>query len=151
MNQFDKINDEDISNIPHQNEIIDCKIVDVYDGDTFTFLFPFGNKFLKWKLRLLGIDTPERRPRKSCENRKLQKKAANIVKKEVEKLILNNVVKVQMMKWDKFGGRVLGNIFLGNESLSDILISQGFGKKYNGEKKTEWSLTELKKIINNDK
>ena len=42
-------------------------VKDVYDGDTITVAFPFGDKMFSWNCRLTGVDTPEIRTRNKQE------------------------------------------------------------------------------------
>ena len=59
---LENINCEEISDVPQQDKIIQAKVVDVYDGDTFTIVYCHGNEFLKLKLRFFGF---------SCRQEKL--------------------------------------------------------------------------------
>jgi endonuclease YncB( thermonuclease family) len=43
-----------------------------------------------------------------------------------------------LMDWDKYGGRVLGDVLLDGKSLRAELISQGFAREYYGEAKQSW-------------
>ena len=45
---------------------------------------------------------------------------------------------VILYSWDKFGGRVLGDIILNCQSLRTQLIANGFAREYYGEAKTSW-------------
>jgi endonuclease YncB( thermonuclease family) len=40
--------------------------------------------------------------------------------------------------WDKFGGRVLGDILVNGQSLRAALIANGFAREYYGEAKQSW-------------
>jgi endonuclease YncB( thermonuclease family) len=42
------------------------------------------------------------------------------------------------MDWDKYGGRVLGDVLLNGQSLRGMLIANGFAREYYGEAKTSW-------------
>jgi endonuclease YncB( thermonuclease family) len=42
------------------------------------------------------------------------------------------------VEWDKYGGRILGNVIVNGKDVSAILISEGLGRKYNGEAKKSW-------------
>jgi endonuclease YncB( thermonuclease family) len=42
------------------------------------------------------------------------------------------------MDWDKFGGRVLGDVIINGQSLRQQLIQRGFAREYYGEAKTSW-------------
>ena len=45
---------------------------------------------------------------------------------------------VILMDWDKYGGRVLGDVLLDGKSLRVALITNGFAREYYGEAKTSW-------------
>jgi endonuclease YncB( thermonuclease family) len=45
---------------------------------------------------------------------------------------------VVLMDWDKYGGRVLGDVILNGQSLRGMLISKGYAREYYGEAKTSW-------------
>jgi endonuclease YncB( thermonuclease family) len=40
--------------------------------------------------------------------------------------------------WDKFGGRVLGDLILDGQSLRAQLIANGLAREYYGEAKQSW-------------
>jgi endonuclease YncB( thermonuclease family) len=46
-------------------------------------------------------------------------------------------IKVEIKKWDKYGGRVLGDLIIDGKRLSAQLIDAGLAIEYNGEKKTK--------------
>jgi endonuclease YncB( thermonuclease family) len=143
--------------IPCRKEFIYAKVIDVYDGDTCTILYEYENIFLKTKIRINGVDTPEKRikgPLKNTDIGNLQKKAAIHVKNDVVNLLENKIVKVVMNKFDKYGGRVNGDIYLpeecnSNKTLADYLISKKYAKKYSGKKKELWTEKELLFILEN--
>ena len=60
---------------------LQCKVVNVYDGDTCKVVFPMNGKLYRWNVRLSGYDTPEMRPPKSQENREEEIAAAKEAKK----------------------------------------------------------------------
>ena len=51
--------------------ITKAKIVDIYDGDTFSACFIFNNKIIKYKCRSFGYDCPEIRPLLKMKNRNI--------------------------------------------------------------------------------
>jgi len=51
----------------------------------------------------------------------------------------SKTARVALIDWDKFGGRVLGDIILDNNvSLRALLIKNGFAREYYGEAKQSW-------------
>ncbi len=45
---------------------------------------------------------------------------------------------VMLYDWDKFGGRVLGDLILNGQSLRALLIQNGFAREYFGDAKQSW-------------
>lgn len=156
-NIFDNIPEDCIFEIPHKNNIISAKIVNVCDGDTFVCLFELKNGvFFQTKIRLCGIDTPESHPKniKDEELYNLEKRAADHTKLKVKKLIEGKILKIRIKDYDKYGGRYIGDVFLSNainprksSLLANYLIKKGFGKEYYGDKKEEWLKEELLFIL----
>jgi endonuclease YncB( thermonuclease family) len=110
----------------------------VIDGDTVEFNAPFMPDPLPKKLsiRVLGVDTPEKGHRAQCPSEDQRGQAASAFTKNA----VNKSVKRQatLYGWDKFGGRVLGDIILDGQSLRAMLIANGFAREYFGEAKQSW-------------
>ena len=116
----------------------DAQIVRVSDGDTIVISAPFLPAPLKPALavRIFGVDTPEKGWRGQCESEKQRGEAASLFTKDlVSKSSQRQVV---LYGWDKFGGRVLGDILLNGQSLRTMLISNGFAREYYGDAKQSW-------------
>ena len=114
------------------------KVIKVLDGDTVKFEAPWVPKPLKPEIsvRVLGIDTPEKKPRNKCDAEDaLAQKASQFTK---DKIANAKSIKVELTDWDKYGGRVLGNVIIDDKLLSDELISNGLARPYYGEKKSSW-------------
>jgi endonuclease YncB( thermonuclease family) len=45
---------------------------------------------------------------------------------------------VTLYAWDKFGGRVLGDIIVNGQSVRAGLIANGLAREYYGEAKQSW-------------
>jgi endonuclease YncB( thermonuclease family) len=45
---------------------------------------------------------------------------------------------VTLYGWDKFGGRVLGDILVNGQSVRSGLIANGLAREYYGEAKQSW-------------
>ena len=64
----------------------------------------------------------------------------------MKSLFPTNIAKICIRDWDKYGGRVLGDLYLDTgESVSDILIHGGWARPYHGEKKKGWTIDDLTK------
>lgn len=134
-----------------------CKVVHVYDGDTFSIVFlnnnadyRSANGIIKMRCRLAHIDTPEMKKDvdkkgKRARNRLVQLitscdisldddiKTNSLTKMLDEQNTL--LVKVEMLEFDKYG-RLMVNIYSpdGN-SASETLIKENYGYSYEGGKK----------------
>jgi endonuclease YncB( thermonuclease family) len=106
-----------------------AKVVDIYDGDTITVKFFFGNQLIQYKCRLLGIDTPEIKS-KDEEKKKLAIKARD----RLRELILNKVVELDVREFDKYG-RLLGVISCDNQNINELMLKECHGYSYDGGKK----------------
>ena len=129
----------------------------VHDGDTITILIPIklhiysmisknyidyvSNSnvsntiyYNKVKLRLIGIDTPEIKPKKDITNRDEHIIKAKLARDFLSNQILNKIIYVEIVENDKYG-RPLGNIYQNNINLNNLMIEKGFAKKYDGKSK----------------
>ena len=118
--------------------IYDFPITRVIDGDTVAFQANFLPPPLKQELsiRVFGVDTPEKGFRAQCPSEDQRGQAATAFTKNA----ITNAQKrqVAIADWDKYGGRVLGDILLDGQSLRMMLIQNGFAREYYGEAKTSW-------------
>ena len=116
----------------------DWKVLRAVDGDTVEFQADFLPKELgdKLKIRVLGVDTPEKAPRAKCdiEARKGQQ-ASDFTKKALADA---KKVQIEIKEWDKFGGRVLGDVIIDGNKLSELLIKNNLARPYFGEAKQSW-------------
>jgi len=116
----------------------DATILRVIDGDTVAFQAPFLPDPLKKELsiRIFGVDTPEKGHRAQCQSEDLLGKAAtNFTKDSIAKA---QKLQIVLMDWDKYGGRVLGDVLVDGQSLRMLLINKGYAREYYGEAKTSW-------------
>ena len=121
-----------------QSDPHEYTITRVVDGDTVEFILPGLPRELgdTLKLRVLGVDTPEKGGRAKCEREaQLGEKATEFSKKAVSSAVVKEIV---LKEWDKFGGRVLGDVLLDGRSLSKMLIEAKLARPYFGEKKQSW-------------
>jgi len=116
----------------------DAQIIRVSDGDTIVIAAPFLPAPLKPELavRIYGVDTPEKGFRGQCESEKQRGEAASLFTKQA--VNQSNQRQVVLYGWDKFGGRVLGDILLNGQSLRTMLIQNGFAREYYGDAKQSW-------------
>jgi endonuclease YncB( thermonuclease family) len=116
----------------------DVLLTRVIDGDTVAFQANWLPDPLKKELsiRVFGVDTPEKGFRAKCPQEDARGQAATqFTKDTINKSQKRQVV---LIDWDKYGGRVLGDVLLDGKSLRTLLITNGFAREYYGEAKTSW-------------
>jgi len=119
-------------------KLYDWKVEKVLDGDTVKFQVGFLPSELKpfLSVRINGVDTPEKKPRNKCDKEdELAQKASKFTKDAVAAA---KSIKVSIHGWDKYGGRILGDVYLDGKSLSTMLIQSGNAREYHGEAKQSW-------------
>ena len=106
-----------------------------YDGDTCYVSAPvLPGKLSKMSVRVLGIDTPEIKGK--CE----KEKELALIGRQTANELFRAATKIEFkdLKWDKYGGRVLSNVYLDGKLYSDILIEKGLARPYDGGAKKGW-------------
>jgi endonuclease YncB( thermonuclease family) len=134
-----------------------ARLIDVYDGDTVTCIFPiFGNNYYKFNLRLMGIDTAELKSHEISQKQKALEARHLILKSCSETYNLNmdcrrndiqnyleeneTFVWIECFDFDKYG-RVLANVYnykdkeLNDISLCELLLNSKLAYAYDGGKK----------------
>lgn len=108
------------------------KVAYVKDGDTFEIAAEWSPYDLKWSVRVLGIDTPEKGYRAKCEREKrMSAKATALTERLIQES--GNNVRLERVKHDKYGGRINASVVLADGSrLEDHLVQAGLAKLYNG-------------------
>ncbi len=121
-----------------QGVTYDAKIIRINDGDTVVISAPFLPAPLKPELavRIYGVDTPEKGHRAQCPSEDQRGQAATAFTKNA--VATTQKHQVTLYGWDKFGGRVLGDLILNGVSLRAELIRNGFAREYFGEAKQSW-------------
>lgn len=116
----------------------DAQILRVNDGDTVVIAAPYLPAPLKPELavRIYGVDTPEKGFRAKCPQEEQRGQAATAFTKKA--VAASTKQQVVLYEWDKFGGRVLGDLLLDGQSLRASLIANGFAREYYGEAKQSW-------------
>lgn len=116
----------------------DYRVIRVLDGDTVEFDAPFLPIELKkvLKLRIEGVDTPEKGSLAKCEAEKYKAESATRFTNYAVMAARKHQIYIE--SWDKYGGRVIGDLILDGKSLKQQLLSQGYAKPYDGGKKTSW-------------
>ena len=105
-------------------------MIKVIDGDTVDAEIDLGfNVSIYERIRLWRINAPEIRTRDLQEKRQGKK-----TKKRLKGLLKANDGKFELIShgFGKFG-RCLGEIFINNQSINDLLINEGLAKEYCGD------------------
>jgi endonuclease YncB( thermonuclease family) len=116
----------------------DAKIIRAIDGDTIVIAAPYLPAPLKPELgvRIFGVDTPEKSFRAKCDIEKQRGEQSSVFVKNLSTSTKKH--QVVLYDWDKFGGRVLGDMLFDGVSLRELLIKNGFARAYFGDAKQSW-------------
>lgn len=111
------------------------KVLSVVDGDTIKVSIPNLPEELKTSVRVKGIDTPEKKA-KTCPQENAKGYEATYFTMglidESHDIIFKNI------SWDKYGGRILADVYINGENLAEKLIKADLAREYHGEKKKGW-------------
>jgi endonuclease YncB( thermonuclease family) len=124
--------------VPKNSATYDAKILRVSDGDTIVIAAPYLPAPLKPELavRIYGVDTPEKGHRAQCAQ---EDQKAQLASNYTKQMIAQGVkIQVTLYAWDKFGGRVLGDILVNGQSVRNGLIANGLAREYYGDAKQSW-------------
>ena len=123
---------------PFLAQITCGKVIKVYDGDTITIAskLPYNDSpIYRFSVRINGIDCPEMKSK--CIE---EKEVAKLAKQFLEKKILNKIVTLQNIQKEKYG-RLLADVFLDDEKISDLLLNAKLAIVYSGgtkQKNFDW-------------
>ena len=104
-----------------------AKLDRVIDGDTIDAMIDLGfDTWVHKRIRLEGIDAPETR------TRDLDEKAQGLATKERLTGLLEAADGVFVLQSHGVGkyGRCLGTIFIGQNNINELLLSEGLAEKY---------------------
>lgn len=109
------------------------RVIKVYDGDSITIASKVpgleGNKIYRFSVRLKGIDAPELRG-SGLEEKEMAKKS----KQALSDKILHTDVFLKNIENDKYG-RLLCEVYLKKENISQWMLSNRYAVAYDGKKK----------------
>ena len=124
--------------MPKNSATYDAQVLKVSDGDTIVIAAPFLPAPLKPQLavRIYGVDTPEKGHRAQCPQEAQRAELASNYTKQL--IAQGGKIQVTLYAWDKFGGRVLGDIIVNGQSVRAGLIQNGLAREYYGDAKKSW-------------
>ena len=120
------------------------------DGDTIDVTIDLGfDLYKKERVRIAGVDTPEKRTR-NLEEKELGIDATNWLKKQLEDVLAGDdelIVRTELVGGTGKYGRLLGWLYVGDEqlSLNEKMIEQGYAHAYDGGTK-DMNLEKLREI-----
>lgn len=118
----------------YAEQVVPVRVLSVYDGDTITVDAKIWvNQIIRTKVRIAGIDTPEIRAK--CGTEKTMALAA---KQLLMDLLSDNGVTIRNIRNGKYAGRVLADVYVDGHDVSEMLISSGYARKYEGGKRKGW-------------
>ena len=129
------------------------EIVKVLDGDTIDVLIDLGfDLFKKERVRIAGVDTPEKRTR-DLEEKALGIDATNWLKKKLEDTIAGEgdelTIRTELVGGTGKYGRLLGWLYINEDliSLNEQMITEGYAWAYDGgtKQKNFDSLREIRR------
>lgn len=106
-----------------------------YDGDTiYIRVDGLPPELAEMSVRVRGIDTPEIRGECPAE------KDLAIKARDYTRSLMSNghVVAFMNLEHDKYGGRVLADVYVDGQALAALLIAQGLARPYDGGKRQPW-------------
>jgi len=128
------------------------KIDKVVDGDTIDVTIDLGfDLYKKERVRIAGVDTPEKRTR-DLEEKALGLDATYWMKKQLEDTIAGDeelIIRTELKGGTGKYGRLLGWLYVGedNVSLNEQMITEGYAWSYDGgtKQKNFESLREIRR------
>ena len=106
---------------------INAVVVSVYDGDTFTAdASPWPGITIRVSVRVDGVDTPEIRG--ECQ----EEKDLAIRAREFVQATVGEAVRLTNVRHGKYAGRVVAEVWVGQQNLAELIIREGLGRPYAG-------------------
>jgi endonuclease YncB( thermonuclease family) len=142
---------EDVALFSLQDQIIEAKCVQVYDGDSATILFhlPGTSQVVKMKCRIEGVDAPEIKPPSSQPNREEIKRKAVVARNRLCCLLTgcsewsavcdqhHKTVMLKCGSFDKYGRLLVRDV---DDKIVPTLLEEGHCHAYDGQcTKPSWS------------
>ena len=125
---------------PNRKSCYNFRVVEinrVLDGDTIDVTIDLGfDLFKKERVRVAGVDTPEKRTR-DLEEKALGIDATNWLKEKLEGALAGDddlVIRTELVGGVGKYGRLLGWLYLGDGdvSLNEAMIEEGYAWAYDG-------------------
>jgi micrococcal nuclease len=122
------------------------KILRIIDGDTvdIALYHPESQQMYRHRVRLYGIDTPEKRPPKGDPLRHLEIEASHRAKQALESCIAaDGIVEALFYKADKYGRLLCTFYDAQGRDLNQWMIANGYATAYFGKTKKKFESSEV--------
>jgi len=140
---------------PSRKSCYDFRVTEtnrVLDGDTIDVTIDLGfDLFKKERVRIAGVDTPEKRTR-DLEEKELGIHATNWLKEKLESTLAGDdqlFIRTELVGGTGKYGRLLGWCYIGDSelSLNEQMITEGYAWEYDGgtKQKNFESLREIRR------
>ena len=138
---------------PNRKSCYNFRVVEinrVLDGDTIDVTIDLGfDLYKKERVRVAGVDTPEKRTR-DLEEKELGIEATNWLKKALDGAIAGDddlIIRTELDGGVGKYGRLLGWLYIGDAelSLNELMIEEGYAWEYDGGTKKK-DFEELREI-----
>lgn len=112
-----------------------ASIVSVYDGDTFRANIAnwpdiIGNNT---PIRVNAVDTPEIRGKCDAE-KQLAKRARDFTRQQLQRATIVELRNIERGKYF----RLIADVYIDDVNLAQLLIDNGLGRPYAGDKRQSW-------------
>ncbi len=153
-----------LESVPRRSYASVCtyaKLVQIYDGDTFTIITRLhpSEPYASYQLRLAGLDAPELKPNYKTPDRELHKKAGFHVRDELRTVFpIGSVLWIEFDKEEKYG-RLLGTVWYNPKwwefwrsgiNINQWLLEHDFAVPYDGKRKYVFTTHHLKSILSSN-
>jgi len=124
---------------PPERYVYNAELIDVYDGDTVTVRIDHGfNISSVQKIRLMGIDTPERRGPQKKMGMEARERFLQLA--PIDGTIILKTVKDRTGKYGRYMGIIFSEDEAGWFSVNNRLVTEGYADEYNGiGKRRDWT------------
>lgn len=139
INRLRNVNIKSIKPFSFDGVEVLALVANVHDPDTITAIFEWHGSMIKYNIRLVGVDAPELHSDNQAERDVC---LAGI--KVLDEMIEGKVVRLELGRNDKYGGRILGTAFtLDGVCVNKFLVDNHYARGYDGGRKGPWTPEEL--------
>lgn len=112
-----------------------AEVLEVLDGDTLAVRLKIWlGHSVETKVRIAGMDTPEKRGKCGRERRRAEE-----ARRALAGLLSAGKVRLSDIRHEKYAGRVLAKAAtVKGEDIAGVLIEKGLARPYHGKKRAGW-------------